>query len=646
MKIKLFTALLFLLSLSSYATSKSPVRIHSHNDYRQLVPFYQAYSQQVHSIEADLYLSPADPEQLVVAHDREELETAPTFEKLYVQPLVELFRRNNGKAWAHSSEIPDLLIDIKSDREQVMQLLVKQLDLYPEVFNPAINPFAVRIIISGDIPSPGTFHTYPEYISFDGLIHIHYTPEQLKRIALFSEPFRKHSVWNGKGSIIAAEKKKLEEIIQKAHSQGKPIRFWGSPDSMTAWNTFYFMGIDYINTDKPEACTAFFRNFEQKNFALNETDSQEATIIRTDRLDQTTARFTGFHAESRHLEKTIELYQPTFLSDGAARPAKNVILLIGDGMGLSQVCVADAVNQGLSMLQLKQIGLQRTQAKDAYTTDSAGAGSSLATGQSNNNRHISMSETGEIYETLTERLAKQNRSCGVVTFGNIAGATPAAFYGHTTERDHAGEILPWLANGSLAVLCGSGKELLDNLVRNKPLEKELVQTYDLIETTDSLLLTGKKVICIDERMGQATTPENLHLLAEVTRQTIRKLEKEEKEGFFLMVEGAKIDYAGHANSLPNSIMETLGFDLAVAEALRFADQNGETLVIVTADHETGGLTLVDGHPDRNHITAVYMTDDHTPIMVPVFAYGPQSQRFTGIYPNTHIFHKIIESTEH
>ena len=107
-----------------------------------------------------------------------------------------------------------------------------------------------------------------------------------------------------------------------------------------------------------------------------------------------------------------------------------------------------------------------------------------------------------------------------------------------------------------------------------------------------------------------------------------------------MVEGAKIDYAGHANSLPGSILETLSFDMAVAEALKFADSNGQTLIIITGDHETGGLTLVDGELDKGHITARYMTDDHTPIMLPVYAYGPGADKFGGVYKNTQIFHKI------
>jgi alkaline phosphatase len=109
-----------------------------------------------------------------------------------------------------------------------------------------------------------------------------------------------------------------------------------------------------------------------------------------------------------------------------------------------------------------------------------------------------------------------------------------------------------------------------------------------------------------------------------------------RKGFFLMVEGAKIDYAGHSDCLPASIIGTLSFDLAVAEALKFADSNGETLVVVTADHETGGLTILDGDLSTGHVLAVYNSDDHTPSALPVFAYGPGSQHFTGTYLNVEI----------
>jgi len=108
----------------------------------------------------------------------------------------------------------------------------------------------------------------------------------------------------------------------------------------------------------------------------------------------------------------------------------------------------------------------------------------------------------------------------------------------------------------------------------------------------------------------------------------------------VMIEGAKVDYAGHSRCLPGSIVETLSFDLAVAEALRYADTHEGTLVVVTADHETGGLTLIDGDKDTGLLTAYYVTNDHTPILLPVFAYGPHSQEFAGQYLQRDIARKI------
>ena len=128
-------------------------------------------------------------------------------------------------------------------------------------------------------------------------------------------------------------------------------------------------------------------------------------------------------------------------------------------------------------------------------------------------------------------------------------------------------------------------------------------------------------------------------LAEMTAKALEVLDRH-KNGFFLMVEGAKIDYAGHSRCLPGSIIEMLSFDLAVAEALKFADRNGETLVVVTADHETGGLVLVDGDERTGRVMGVYVSDDHTPAMLPVFAYGPGADKFCGTYMNTEIARRI------
>jgi len=631
---------LFVLSLLQVFAQD--VLLHSHNDYRQRVPFYQAYAQQFASIEADIFATDKAKE-LLVAHDREELPTAPTLEESYIEPIVKLFRRNGGKAWKESDKILVLLIDLKTPVDPTLDRLIHKLQQYPEVFDPAVNPLAVRVVISGNRPKPEDFSKYPTIISFDG-DNIDYTPTQLERITMISLNLRNYTQWNGKGTMIENEYTQVIDIIGKVHNLGKPIRFWGTPDGVTAWNTFYTIGVDYINTDAPEACAAYFRDFQKKTYRINTADQVKDDLARAARLDKTTVGFQGFRTKDLQLSKEIDIYRPSYQNDGDNTVIKNVIYLIGDGMGLAQICAADGVNKGLTMLNMKFVGLQQNQAKDAWTTDSAAAGSALATGKKHNNRHISMSDDGEVYPSLTDVFYANGYATGVVTLGNLADATPSAFYGHSTERDNSDEITAWLLDGKLTLLNGSGMRELTRRKDGIDLIGDLQKKagYRIATSIEDMNAKPGKVICVDERMDKAATEETLGMLADATREAIQKLSTENSKGFFLMVEGAKIDYAGHANSLPGSILETLSFDLAVAEALKFADSNGETLVIVTADHETGGMSLVDGNKDTGVITVQYMTDDHTPIMLPVFTYGPKANKFTGVYQNTQIFHTLLE----
>lgn len=613
------------------------VRIHSHNDYRQRVPFYQAYSQQVSSIEADLFYKDG---QLLIGHDPEDLTPDATFADMYVNPLVRLFKENNGKAWKGSDETLILLVELKSATNPTLGKVVEMLDKYPEVFNPAINSCAVQIVITGNVPKPADFVKYPEYISFDGLINEKYTPEQLRRVAMISMPFFDYARWNGKGALTASQKEKVQGAIDRVHEMGKPIRFWAAPDGMTAWNTLYYMGVDIINTDKVEACSDYFRNFIDKNYYIDGTKHAEMTGVKgTDRLDKTTSGFQGFDREKIQLTKSIDTYTPTYLNNGVKKPVKNVILLIGDGMGMNQINAAETVNKWLTLLNFKNIGFQLNSPTDSYTSDSAAGGSALATGKRHANRHISMSEQGEAYLSITDYAYAKGMSCGVVTLGNLADATPAAFYGHSTERDNADEITRYLLDGKLTVLAGGGMDVFtrrsDGLTLN-----DFQNRYQVVNTVDRIDETDAPVICADNLMDLAATQETIGLLADATRRSIDKLSKSSKKGFFLMVEGAKIDYAGHSNSLAGSVVEMLSFDLAIAEALKFADSNGQTLVIVTADHETGGLILIDGDREKGLITARYTTDDHTPVMLPVFSYGPGAQEFTGVYWNYEICDKI------
>lgn len=629
------------LTCCGAAAAQSPVLIHSHNDYAQRVPFYQAYAQQVSSIEADVFLHDG---QLLVGHDVEDLRTDMTFEALYVEPIVTLFARNGGRAFRDSDRTLQLMVELKSETDPTLRAVAALLGRWPEVFDPEVNPAAVRVAVTGRVPAPEAFDRYPRFLGFDGAWDADYTPEQLERIALISTNFRDFSQWNGKGTIIPAEKARLEAVIDRAHEQGKPVRFWNAPEGTTVYYTFYDMGIDYINTDKPEVCAAFFADFGNKNFRIGERRAASSGVTGTKRLDRTTRDFRGFQNDKLQLSEGIDTYRPTHRNDGGKGRIRNVIFLIGDGMGLSQITAAAYANRGLTLMNFNYIGLQRNNALGAFTTDSAAGGSALATGERHANRHISMTEEGEAVPSLSDWFRGKGLPVGVVTLGNAVDATPTAFYGHSVERDNADELTRCLLDTPVDLLCGSGIRQFTERGDGIDLIGELSKNYRFVRSIDEINAAEGRVVCIDERMDEAAEESNLGLLAEATRTAIDKLRERGDEGFFLMVEGAKIDYAGHSRCLPGSVIEMLSFDLAVAEALKFADENGQTLVVVTADHETGGLVLLDGDEQSGRIMGVYTTDDHTPAMLPVFAYGPGADRFCGTYLNTEIARRIRELT--
>lgn len=629
------------LTCCGAAAAQPPVLIHSHNDYAQRVPFYQAYAQQVSSIEADVFLHDG---QLLVGHDVEDLRADMTFEALYVEPIVTLFARNGGRAFRDSDQTLQLMVELKSETDPTLRAVAALLGRWPEVFDPEVNPAAVRVAVTGRVPAPEAFDRYPRFLGFDGAWDADYTPEQLERIALISTNFRDFSQWNGKGTIIPVEKERLEQVIDRAHEQGKPVRFWNAPEGTTVYYTFYDMGIDYINTDKPEVCAAFFADFGNKNFRIGERRTASSGVTGTKRLDRTTRDFRGFQNDKLQLSEGIDTYRPTHRNDGGKGSIRNVIFLIGDGMGLSQITAAAYANCGLTLMNFNYIGLQRNNALGAFTTDSAAGGSALATGERHANRHISMTEEGEAVPSLSDWFRGKGLPVGVVTLGNAVDATPTAFYGHSVERDNADELTRCLLDTPVDLLCGSGIRQFTERGDGIDLIGELSKNYRFVRSIDEINAAEGRVICIDERMDEAAEESNLGLLAEATRAAIDKLQERGDKGFFLMVEGAKIDYAGHSRCLPGSVIEMLSFDLAVAEALKFADENGQTLVVVTADHETGGLVLLDGDEQSGRIMGVYTTDDHTPAMLPVFAYGPGADRFCGTYLNTEIARRIRELT--
>lgn len=630
-----YAALLF----AGLANAQAPILIHSHNDYDRNVPFYQAYAQGVASVESDLYYIDG---KLLVAHNKEDVKPERTFEALYVEPAVKMFRQNNGHPYKDPSKPLQILVDIKEETEPTMSAIVAALEKYPDVFAAQ----GVRVVITGNRPAPADFSKYPSWVMYDGSVDLTYTEEQLKQIALFSPCFTDYAHWNGKGAPVKDQEDKLMEVIGKVHDMGKPIRFWGAPETLTAYYTFYNYGIDYFNTDYPEQCAMFFSRWGDKNFQIGVRSSTQDAVSTTNKLDKATRDFAGFQHSKLQLSKGIEVYTPTYRSDNADRKIKNVIFLIGDGMGLNQIFAGDYANRGLTMFNMKYVGFQHNNALDQFTTDSAAAGSALATGEKNANRHIASSVDGKEYPSLTDWFAEKGKATGILTLGDVADATPAAFFGHNTERDESDDLTADLLKSKVDIVCGSGRKDFTRRNDGLNLMKELKDKgFSIIDDYTGIDSQKGKVICLDERLDQATNEKNINSLAEATRRTINSLQKMNKDGFFLMVEGAKIDYAGHSMCLPASVLETFSFDLAIAEALKFADEDGETLVVVSADHETGGLVLLDGNRETGRIMGLYFSNDHTPAILPVFAYGPHSAEFLGSYENSDIPRKIKELTK-
>ena len=614
-----------------------PVLIHSHNDYWRPVPFWTAYSSKLYSYEADIYYVDG---QIYVAHDREDIKPENTLEKLYIEPIVSVYKANEGKPWKDAKHGIQLLVDIKDETDPSMQALSEAFGRYPEVFDRSVNPYGVQIAITGNFPEPEDFDKWPKFMGIDGRLDIDYTPEQFERVVLISEYLRDFLKWNGKGTLIPEQEEKLKEVIDRVHKMGRPIRFWSTPECETTYYTFYNLGIDFVNTDDPASASAFFSNFANKSFQVGAAAAVEGGVTRFANLDKTTRDFAGFQNDKLQLSKGIETYEPSYGKMG--KKVKNVIYLIGDGLGLNQATAAYYANKNqLTIFNINDIGFQVNNALGAFTTDSAAAGSALATGEANANRHISSTVDGQDIPSLSDFFDQKNYSVGVLTLGNIADATPSAFYGHNVERDNADEITRYLLNGHVDLLCGSGMREFTKRNDGVDLIRDLKKSgYAFITDASAITDQKGKVICIDERMDEAVEESTMNFLADATKDAIEYLQTQSDKGFFLMVEGAKIDYAGHAKSVPGSIIETFSFDLAVAEALKFADQNGETLVVVTGDHETGGLVLLDGDEQTGRVMGVYVTNDHTPAMLPVYAYGPGAEKFTGVYRNTEIARRI------
>ena len=340
---------LFWISNSVIAQNTHDFRIHSHNDYQQYIPFWKALSAGATSVEADIFLI---GDSLYVAHDREEIDTLRTFEKLYLDPI-----RNSVALGIERPKKLQLLVDIKSEAYTTLDALLKTLQDYPEISKDT----SISVVISGNRPIPADYVNYPDFILFDyQSLDAVTDPAILEKIGLISLNFQNYSGWNGKGRLTAEDFERVASIIKKAHGFEKPFRFWATPDFKTAWKALLHLGVDFINTDKPFECAQYLNTLATREY-----------------------RNTIFS----------EVYRPTFKTEGKRTAVKNIILLIGDGNGLAQISATALANKGeLSLTQIQNIGFLKTQSSDDFTTDSAGGATAIATGQKVPNRAIGVDD--------------------------------------------------------------------------------------------------------------------------------------------------------------------------------------------------------------------------------------------------------------
>lgn len=336
------------------------------------------------------------------------------------------------------------------------------------------------------------------------------------------------------------------------------------------------------------------------------------------------------------------------VKEAAKVKPKNIIFLIGDGMGLAQVHAGMTANKGhLNLERTKYIGLSKTSSASNYITDSAAGGTAFSTGKKTYNGAIGVDTDTIPLKNICEILAEKGYKTGVVSTSGITHATPASFYAHEKSRNDYENIAADFLESPLDLLIGGGKDNFNKREDGMDLLAELeAKSFGVFEGMDGIDYSKyeKMAVFTAEGHNPSILDGRGDMLLDATSLAIDFLNKS-GDGFFVMIEGSQIDWGGHANSKDYVVTEMVDFDKAVGLALDFAKEDGETLVVVTADHETGGMSVLNGDFEEGTVETSFTTGGHTAIMVPVFAYGPGAEEFAGIYENTALFDKFLSFTE-
>ena len=345
---------------------------------------------------------------------------------------------------------------------------------------------------------------------------------------------------------------------------------------------------------------------------------------------------------TNQLKKTLVLLLLWVAAATAAlaqnQPIKNVIFMIGDGMGFNHIQLAkERSGSPINMYRATATGMVTTHSANRKVTDSAAGGTAYACGQKTNNGCIGCDTTGVPLPSILEMASDKGYATGVVATSRVTHATPASFVAHCYDRAKEEDIALDFLNGKIDIFLGGGKDRFYRRADQRNLLDELTKKgYQTAFTRGELkkISKGKVAGLLAESDFKGMVDGRGDVLPFMTQKGLEILKNISSKGFFLMVEGSQIDWAAHGNSAQGVAAEVLDFDKAVKIAFDFADKNPGTLVVVTADHETGGLTLPFGEEDAY----AFAVGDHTGAMVPLFAYGTGASSFVGVHDNTDIHH--------
>ncbi|MGJ3234013.1 alkaline phosphatase [Marivirga sp.] len=330
----------------------------------------------------------------------------------------------------------------------------------------------------------------------------------------------------------------------------------------------------------------------------------------------------------------------------------NIIFMIGDGMGMSQLSSLYYFKEGeIQINRFSYTGFARTSSATQKITDSGASGTALSSGAKTYNGAIGVDVDTNRVENIVEILSKKGYNTGIIATSTLTHATPASFFAHAVSRNMEDFLASQMHNSDVDFFAGGGLKHFNKRRDGNNYLDSLSQNGFVIDTNQLTSLNGKP---LDKKYGfllqNGAMPKKIddrdRFLPNATTIATEFL-NQKSEPFFLMVEGSQIDWGGHDNNHEYLVGEMIDFDDAIGKALDFAKKDGNTIVIVTADHETGGYTLRSGknekgHTDYNVISPSFSTGGHSATMVPVLAYGIGAERFTGIYENTEIFNKLIK----